>query len=53
MKFSQKNAPQRTFREMADIQQILRLRGIDEDEVHSYFEKFGQLEKFDELAGKK
>ena len=51
--YAMKNDPQRTFREMADIQQILRLAGIDEDEVRSYFEKFGQLEKFDEIAGKK
>ena len=51
--YAMKNDPQRTFREMADIQQILRLPGIDEDEVRNYFENFGQLEKFDELAGKK
>jgi hypothetical protein len=51
--YAMKNDPRRTFREMADIQQILRLAGIDEDEVRSYFEKFGQLEKFDELAENK
>ena len=37
---------------MADIQQMLRLPGIDEDEVRNYFEHFGQLEKYHELAGK-
>ncbi len=48
--YAMKNDPQRTFREMADIEQLLRLPGIDEDEVRGYFEKYGQLEKFDELV---
>jgi hypothetical protein len=51
--YAMKNDAQRTFREMADIQQLFRLPGIDEDEVRSYFEQFGQREKFDELAGNK
>jgi hypothetical protein len=50
--YAMKNDPRRTHREMADIQQLLRLPEIDTDEVRSYFEKYGQLEKFDELAGK-
>ena len=51
--YAMKNDPQRTFREMADIQQLLRLPGIDEDEVRGYFEKYEQTEKLNELTGKK
>jgi len=50
--FAMKNDPKRSFREMADIQHLLELPGIDRDEVRGYFEKFGQLERFDELIGK-
>ncbi len=48
--FAMKNDPQRTFREMADIQQILRWPGINREEVRGYFEKYGLLEKYNELA---
>ncbi len=53
--FAMKNDPERTFREMADIQQLLNLtsQSVDIDEVKGYFEKYGQLEKFYELAGRK
>jgi len=51
--FAMKNDPERSFREMADIQKLLELPGIDKDEVRRYFEKFGQLDKFDVLIGKK
>jgi hypothetical protein len=44
-----KNDPQRTLQEMADIQFLLRLPGIDEQEIRSYFERHGLLEKFDEI----
>jgi len=50
--FAMKNDPKRSFREMADIQHLLELPGIDRDEVRGYFEKFGQRERFDELTGK-
>jgi hypothetical protein len=49
--YAMKNDPERTYREMADIQQLLRLPEVDRDEVSSYFEKYGQLEKFHELVG--
>ena len=49
--FAMKNDPERTFREMADLQQILRLPGIDHEEVCGYFERYGQLERYYELAG--
>ncbi len=57
--FAMKNDPERSFREMADIRQLLSLtsrpggRAVDIDEVKGYFEKYGQLEKFYELTGKK
>jgi hypothetical protein len=44
-----KNDPSRTFQELADIQYLLRLPGVDELEIRGYFEKSGLLEKFDEL----
>lgn len=50
--FAMKNDPQRTFREMADIQQLLSLPEIDREEVREYFIKYGLLEKYDELIAK-
>jgi len=46
-----KNDPERTFQEMADILFLLRLPGIDEDEVRGYFEKQGMIEKYYEIRG--
>lgn len=53
--FAMKNDPERSFREMADIKQLLSLASgsVDIDEVKGYFEKYGQLEKFYELTGGK
>jgi hypothetical protein len=44
-----KNDPTRTFQEMADLQHILGLPGVDVKEVRGYFERYGLLENFDEL----
>ena len=44
-----KNDPSRAFQEMADIQFLMRLPGVDRDEIRGYFEKSGQLERFHEL----
>jgi len=44
-----KNDPRRTFQEMADLQFILGLPGVDIAEVRKHFERYGLLEKFDEL----
>jgi hypothetical protein len=44
-----KNDPRRTLQELADIQFLLQLPGIDEAEIRSYFEKSGLLEKYHEL----
>jgi hypothetical protein len=54
--FAVRNDPRRYFREMADIQELMRLPEIDREEVRSYFQKYGQMDKYDELdelAGKK
>jgi len=53
--FAMKNDPDRSFREMADIQQLMNhtSQSLDIDEVKGYFEKYGQLEKFYELTGRK
>ena len=44
-----KNDPGRALQEMADIQFLLQLEGVDEDEIREYFEKAGLQEKFDEI----
>jgi hypothetical protein len=44
-----KNDPERVLQELADIQFLLRLPGIDQEEIRGYFEKSGLLEKYDEL----
>ena len=44
-----KNDPGRTFQEMADIQFLLGIPGIDEAAIRSYFEKSGLLERYDEI----
>jgi hypothetical protein len=44
-----KNDPGRTLREMADIQFLLSLPGIDEGEVRGYFERSGLLERYHEI----
>lgn len=44
-----KNDPRRAFKDLADIQALMRLPGIDEAEVRGYFERAGLEERFDEL----
>jgi hypothetical protein len=51
--FAMKNDPERSFREIADLQYLLGLPGLDMEEVRGYFERYGQMEKYDELAPKK
>ena len=51
--FAMKNDPDRIFREMADIKHILSLPGIDMEVIEKYFKKYGQLERYYELIGKK
>lgn len=44
-----KNDPSRTLQEMADLQFLLGLPGIDEDEVRGYFERAGLLDRYREI----
>ena len=44
-----KNDPSRTLRDMADIQFLLSLPGIDEAEVRAYFEQSGLLERYRDI----
>jgi hypothetical protein len=44
-----KNDPSRVFQEMADLQFLMRLPGVDRDQIRGYFEESGQLERFHEL----
>jgi len=47
--FAMKNDPQRVFRELADLQFLLGLPGVDREEIRGYFIKHGLVERFDEL----
>ena len=47
-----KNRPSRTFKDLADIQFLLSLPGVDEGEIRSYFSRQGLSEMFDELKRK-
>jgi hypothetical protein len=44
-----KNDPSRTLQEMADIQFLLRLPGVDIEEIRGYFERSGLLERYHEI----
>ena len=48
--FAMRNDPERSFREMADLQYLLNLPGLDLGEIRGYFERYGQMEKYDELT---
>jgi hypothetical protein len=44
-----KNDPTRVFQDMADLQHILGIPGVDVEEIRGYFERYGLLEKYDEI----
>lgn len=44
-----KNDPRRAFKDLADVQALMRLPGIDEAEVRGYFERAGLKDRYDEL----
>ncbi len=48
--FAMKNDPERSLREMADLQFLLKLPDLDLEEIRGYFEKYGQMEKYNELT---
>jgi hypothetical protein len=43
------NDPSRVFQDMADIQFLIKLPGVDGEEIRQYFQEAGQLERFREL----
>jgi hypothetical protein len=44
-----KNDPSRALQEMADLQFLLQLPGIDEGQVRAYFERAGLLAGYREI----
>jgi hypothetical protein len=48
-----KNAPERTWQDMADISYLLTLAGIDRHAVREYFVKAGLEERWDELESRR
>jgi len=44
-----RNDPSRVFQDMADIQFLMNLPGVDLEEIRRYFQDAGQLERFHEL----
>jgi hypothetical protein len=44
-----KNDPSRVFKDLADIQALLDLPGVDEREVRGYFVRHGLLARFEDL----
>jgi len=48
--FAMKNNPDRSLRDMADIEYLLGLSGTDVEMVKGYFERYGQLERFYEIT---
>ncbi len=48
--FAIRNDSSRTFQEMADIQFILELPGVDREEIRSYFVKHDLEDRYDEIC---
>jgi hypothetical protein len=44
-----KNDPSRELQDLADVQALLRLPGVDAAEVRTYFERAGLLDRYDAL----
>ena len=44
-----KNDPRRAFKDLADVQTLMRLPGIDDAEIRGYFERAGLEDRYDEL----
>jgi hypothetical protein len=44
-----KNDPSRELQDMADVQSLLRLPGVNEAEIKGYFERAGLLERYDAI----
>jgi len=51
--FAMKNDPDRALRKMADIKALPSLPEINLQEVQKYFKKYGQMERYYDIVGKK
>jgi hypothetical protein len=49
--FAVQNDPDRKYKELADIKEILRITGVEKDQVHDYFRKYGMEDYYSEIAG--
>ena len=47
--FAIHNAPERAPQDMADIAQLLRIPGVDRDEIRGYFARHGMRDEFDRI----
>ncbi|MGQ9485070.1 MAG: hypothetical protein ACUVSA_08875 [Desulfosoma sp.] len=47
--FAMKNDPSRTFREMADVEYLMRLDGVNLEEVRRIFVHYGLEERYEQL----
>jgi hypothetical protein len=50
--FAIKNDPDRKFKELADIEEILKNTPVDKEVIRQYFRDYGFEDYFDEIAGK-
>ena len=48
--FAMKNNPDRALQDMADVQFLLSLPDADEKVIKEYFHKYGQMDRFHEIA---
>jgi hypothetical protein len=44
-----RNDPDRRLRDLADIRHLVRIQGVDQNEVRDYFERYGLLEDYDDV----
>ena len=51
--FAIQNEPDRKYKELADIKEIFQLTNLDLDAMQVLFKKYGLLEYYDEITGKK
>jgi hypothetical protein len=49
--FAIKNDPDRKFRELADIREILKNTQVDRDQIRQYFRDYGLEDYYNEIAG--
>jgi len=48
--FAMKNDPSRLFREMADLEYLVRVDGVDREEVRKIFRQYGMEDRYEQLV---